>query len=153
MNNHTREIVHSSKSVEWPTPQDLFDRLNAIYHFQLDPCSTDENTKCGNHFTIADNGLMQKWHPFKSVFMNPPYGAREIPKWIQKAYEESCEGCVVVCLIPARTDTRWFHDYCLKYGKVEFIRGRLTFMGSENPAPFPSAIVVFENQKQRTEMK
>ena len=73
--------------------------------------------------------------------MNPPYG-REIGKWMRKAYESSLYGATVVCLVPARTDTAWWHDYAMK-GEVEFVRGRLKFGGSKASAPFPSAIVTF----------
>ncbi len=137
------DLMFSSKSNEWTTPQDLFDRLNAIYNFNLDPASTDDNAKCEKHFTEADDGLQQNWGGY-SVFCNPPYG-KEIPKWVKKAYEESRKpGTKVVMLIPARTDTAWFHDYCAK-GKIEFLRGRLKFGGSKNSAPFPSMIVEFSS--------
>ena len=137
------DLMFSSKSNEWTTPQDLFDRLNAIYNFNLDPASTDDNAKCEKHFTEADDGLQQNWGGY-SVFCNPPYG-KEIPKWVKKAYEESRKpGTKVVMLIPARTDTAWFHDYCVK-GKIEFLRGRLKFGGSKNSAPFPSMIVEFSS--------
>lgn len=77
---------------------------------------------------------------------NPPYG-RQIGKWVEKAVKEVKRGVpLVVMLLPARTDTKWFHDYCLPYGKIEFLRGRLKFGGCENPAPFPSMIVVFEKR-------
>lgn len=137
------DLMFSSKSNEWTTPQDLFDRLNVIYNFNLDPASTDDNAKCEKHFTEADDGLQQNWGGY-SVFCNPPYG-KEIPKWVKKAYEESRKpGTKVVMLIPARTDTAWFHDYCVK-GKIEFLRGRLKFGGSKNSAPFPSMIVEFSS--------
>ena len=108
----------------------------------LDPYSTHENAKCKNHYTISDNGLKQDWTT-EIVFMNPPYG-REIKEWVGKAYYESIKGAVVVCLLPARTDTRWWHYYCMK-GEIRLIRSRLKFSGSKNSAPFPSAIVIFRN--------
>jgi len=87
------------------------------------------------------------------VFMNPPYG-REISKWVRKAYEESLKGVVVVCLVPARTDTRWWWDYCMK-GEIRFIKGGLKFRGRNkeglivnNSATFPSAVVIFNNGKR-----
>lgn len=145
--------MFSSKSNEWETPQDLFDKLNEFYHFNLDPASTDDNAKCDNHYTIEDDGL-SKDRGGCNVFVNPPYG-REIGKWVKKAYEESKKpNTKVVMLIPARTDTTWFHDYCLK-GKLMFLRGRLKFVNKAFPsyredgdfkvssAPFPSMIVVF----------
>ena len=133
--------VHfSSKSVEWPTPQGVFDDLNQEFNFTLDPCSTHENAKCAKHYTNEDDGLNQDWSQ-DSVFMNPPYG-RVISNWMQKAYESSQAGATVVCLVPARTDTRWFQDYALN-GKIHFVKGRLKFGDAKNGAPFPSAIVVF----------
>ena len=75
-------------------------------------------------------------------WMNPPYG-RTIGNWMKKAYESSLEGATVVCLVPARTDTGWWHNYAMK-GDIEFIKGRLKFGGSKNSAPFPSAVVVFK---------
>lgn len=139
--------MFSSASNEWTTPQDLFDRLNTIYHFNLDAASTDANAKCQNHFTESADCLSQDWGGY-TVWLNPPYG-RELPKWVEKAYWESRKpNTTVVMLIPARTDTRWFHDYCV-HGKIDFIRGRLKFGGSKWNAPFPSMIVVFENQEPR----
>lgn len=130
----------TSSTPEWSTPQDLFDKLNSKYKFTLDPCSTDENAKCEKHFTIGENGLSRDWS--KDVtFMNPPYG-RQIYAWVKKAYETAIEGGAVVCLLPARTDTKWFHEFCTK-GNIEFIKGRLKFGGQKNPAPFPSMIVIF----------
>lgn len=137
--------VHfSSKTDLWATPQDTFGKLHAEFNFTLDPCATAKNAKCDRYFSQRQDGLKQPWHPH-TVFMNPPYG-RAIGHWIKKAYEESQKGCTVVCLLPARTDTRWFHDYCRK-GKIRFIRGRLKFGGSKNNAPFPSMIVVFSRDE------
>jgi phage N-6-adenine-methyltransferase len=134
--------VHfSSKSNEWETPQSLFDELNAKYNFTLDPCSTHENAKCKKHFTMEEDGLKQSWAG-EVVFMNPPYGS-EIKHWIKKAYEESLLGGVIVCLIPARTDTKYWHKYIFPYANIEFLEGRLKFGESKNSAPFPSAIVIF----------
>ena len=138
------DVMFSSKTPEWTTPQDLFDRLNEKYHFNLDPASTDENAKCRNHYTLSDDGLTKSWGVY-TVFCNPPYG-REIGKWVEKAYNESIKpNTIVVMLLPARTDTKWFHNYCVK-GKIEFIKGRLKFGGCKNSAPFPSMIVVFKNK-------
>ncbi|MDU0422519.1 DNA N-6-adenine-methyltransferase [Staphylococcus haemolyticus] len=136
--------VHfSSKSNEWTTPQYLFDELNDEFNFTLDPCATDENAKCSKYFTIEDDGLSKDWSN-DVVFMNPPYG-REIKKWIKKAYEESLNGATVVCLIPARTDTTYWHDFIFdKADDIKFLKGRLKFGNSKNSAPFPSAIVVYK---------
>ena len=133
----------SSLSNEWTTPKDLFDRLNDEFGFTLDPCSTHENAKCEHHYTINENGLLQDWQG--TVFMNPPYG-REIGKWIKKAYDESQKGATVVCLIPSRTDTAYWHDYVMK-GEIRFMRGRIYFSDGARPAPFPSAIVIFRGAK------
>ena len=129
----------SSNTCEWETPQLFFDALNAEYHFDVDVCATENNAKCERYYSKEQDGLSQQW---KGVcWMNPPYG-REIGKWMRKAYESSLYGATVVCLVPARTDTAWWHDYAMK-GEVEFVRGRLKFGGSKANAPFPSAIVTF----------
>jgi phage N-6-adenine-methyltransferase len=130
----------SSATPEWATPQEFFDKLNLQYGFDLDVCATPENAKCARFFTMADDGLVQDWRGV--VWMNPPYG-RQIGKWVRKAYESAQAGATVVCLLPARTDTAWWHDCCEK-GAYWFVRGRLKFGGSKNSAPFPSAVVVFE---------
>ena len=131
--------LFSSAKDDWETPQWLFEKYDAIYHFTLDAASSDDNAKVANHYTARDNGLSQKWGG--TVWLNPPYG-RQIGKWVKKAYEESKDGATVVCLLPSRTDTKWFHEYCIK-GEITFIQGRLKFGNSKNSAPFPSMIVVF----------
>ena len=137
--------VHfSSKTDMWATPQKFFDKYNEEYHFTLDPCATTANAKCPLYFTEVDDGLKQNWEG--SVWMNPPYG-REIIKWMKKAYESSLQGATVVCLVPSRTDTKWWHEYAMK-GEIEFIRGRLKFGDAKNSAPFPSAVVVFKGVKE-----
>jgi phage N-6-adenine-methyltransferase len=136
--------VHfSSESNEWATPAELFDSLDREFEFTLDPCSTDENAKCARHFTAEYDGLAQDWSQDR-VFMNPPYG-RQIGRWMAKAYQESRRGATVACLIPARTDTSYWHDYAMK-GEIRFLRGRQYFIradGKTGRAPFPSAVVVF----------
>ncbi len=136
----TSSVHFSSATDEWPTPQDFFDRLNAEFGFTLDPCCTHESAKCAKHFTKAEDGLTRSWTG-EVVFMNPPYG-HEIGKWMKKAHDEAQAGARVVCLVPARTDTKWWHDYAMK-GDIRFIRGRLKFGGHTNSAPFPSAVIVF----------
>ena len=132
-----------SKSSEWATPQDLFDELDQEFNFTLDPCATHENHKCGRYYTRAEDGLTQSWSG-ERVFMNPPYG-NEISLWVAKAYTESLQGALVVCLIPSRTDTRYWHDYVMKADEIRFIEGRLRFIGkATESAPFPSAIVIFQ---------
>jgi phage N-6-adenine-methyltransferase len=133
------DLMFSSKSDSWETPQSLFNELNQEFHFTLDVCATNENTKCNIWFTPWLDGLDQDWKG--TCWMNPPYG-REIGNWVKKAYESSLRGATVVCLLPSRTDTKWWHDYCMK-GEIRFIKGRLKFSGCKNAAPFPSAIVIF----------
>jgi phage N-6-adenine-methyltransferase len=138
--------VHFSSATDlWATPQDFFDKHNAIYGFTLDVCATADNAKCARYFTEADDGLAQPWHGV--CWMNPPYG-RTIGQWMKKAYESSLTGATVVCLVPSRTDTRWWHDYAMK-GQIEFIRGRLKFGDAKNSAPFPSALVIFNKGKSK----
>jgi phage N-6-adenine-methyltransferase len=132
--------MFSSESNEHATPQDFFDQLNKEFNFTLDVAATEENAKCKRFFTLAEDGLSQDWSA-DVCWMNPPYG-REIGKWIEKAYNESLKGATVVCLIPARTDTKYFHDFCFK-GEIRFLRGRLKFGGSSNSARFPSTVVIF----------
>lgn len=136
------EALLSSKTGEWSTPQDFFDRLDWKYHFTLDAAATPENAKCARFFTAEDDGLSKNWGG-QIVFCNPPYG-REIGRWVRKGYEEA-KAAVVVMLLPARTDTRWFHDYCMK-GKITFLRGRLKFGGAKDAAPFPSMLVEFDRR-------
>lgn len=133
--------VHfSSKTDLWATPQDFFDALNAEFNFDVDVCATAENAKCIKYFTAQQDGLKQDWNGV--CWMNPPYG-RVIGNWVKKAYVSAQNGATVVCLLPARTDTKWWHDYCMK-GSVRFIRGRLKFGCNKNSAPFPSAVVIFK---------
>ena len=135
-----------SNRLDWGTPNEIFEPLDKEFGFTLDPCATPENAKCEKFYTPDDDGLSRSWAD-EVVFMNPPYG-REIGKWIKKAYEESCQS-VVVCLIPSRTDTAWWHDYCMKADEIRFLRGRVRFVGGSSSAPFPSAIVVFRPSRFR----
>lgn len=135
--------MFSSETGMWATPQSFFDSVNEIYNFSLDVCATSENTKCVNYFSPDVDGLSQKWSGV--CWMNPPYG-RGISKWIKKASDETTKGnCIVVALLPARTDTKWFHNYIYKKDSIsiEFIKGRLKFGGAKNAAPFPSMLVIF----------
>lgn len=143
MNKATQVTLFSSKTGEWSTPQDFFDKLNWRFGpFDLDPCAITHNTKCANFFTEVEDGLTKSWQSH-TVFVNPPYGTG-IDKWIKKGYEEAQDpDTKVVMLIPARTDTRYWHDYVMKAESVFFIKGRLKFGDSNNSAPFPSAVVVF----------
>jgi phage N-6-adenine-methyltransferase len=139
----TLEVMGSSRSDEWPTDPTFFAKLAREFGpFDLDPCATVESAKCLRYFTRAENGLDQEWRG--RVFMNPPYG-RTIGSWMRKAWEASQTTAeLVVCLVPARTDTRWWHDWATR-GEVRFLRGRLRFGNCRHPAPFPSAVVVFRN--------
>ncbi len=141
----------SSKTDEWQTDPAVFAALEAQYGpFDLDPCATAENAKCRSFFTRDDDGLAQSWDG--RVFMNPPYG-RELGRWMRKAWEATRNGCeLVVCLVPARTDTAWWHDYAAQ-GEVRFLRGRLKFGDCANPAPFPSAVVLFRNAEAVTKRR
>lgn len=123
----------------WATPQDFFDKLNAVFNFDLDVCALPENAKCELFFSPEQNGLKQEWTG--TCWMNPPYG-REIIDWVEKAAYTAEQGHTVVALVPVRTDARWFQDYCLGR-EIHFIRGRLKFGGSSSNAPFGCCVVVF----------
>lgn len=175
MKNETSEnqkikVHFSSKSNEWATPDLLFQKYNEKFNFTLDAAATAENAKCAKFYTEAENGLAQDWSG-ETVWLNPPYG-RQIGKWIRKAYEESLKGVTVVCLIPARTDTSYWHDFIFKgKAEIEYLRGRVKFgspeywawfweqefidgkknklfkkYGKKTGAPFPSAIVIYGKQ-------
>lgn len=137
------EGLFTSNTNEWATPIAFFDALDKEFHFDLDPCATDENHKCPRYFTREQNGLAQDWGGAR-VFCNPPYG-RHIGEWVKKCAEESRKpDTLCVMLIPARTDTAYFHDYIYnKAREIRFIRGRLHFNESKAGAPFPSMVVVF----------
>lgn len=143
MDKNAQNTMFSSKSNDWATPQGFYDKLNKTFGpFTLDPCSNGQNNKTDNYFTQEQDGLSQDWSGNK-VFMNPPYG-RSIKDWLRKAYMEGQKpNTTVVCLIPARTDTKYWHDYVMKAQAVYFVKGRLKFGDSNNSAPFPSAVIVF----------
>lgn len=140
MNN---DLMFSSKTDLWATPQDFFDALDKEFRFETDVCALPENAKCAHYFTPVQDGLAQEWTGV--CWCNPPYG-RKIGDWVKKAAESAKAGAVVVMLLPARTDTRWFHDYI--YGKAEtrFVKGRLKFGDATESAPFPSMVVVFRKE-------
>ena len=141
-----KKVMFSSKSDNWATPQDFYDELNKRFNFELDPCADAENHKCPIYYTKEQDGLQQDWGRYRT-YVNPPYG-REIGKWVEKAYETNKEhGNLIVMLLPARTDTRWFHNFIYKKAEIEFIKGRLKFGNSKDSAPFPSMIVIFEEGK------
>lgn len=152
------EVHYSSERADWETPQRLFDQLDYEFRFTLDAAASDADTKVpGRYYTIRDNALVQNWaedaHLFGlglagAVWCNPPYG-RVIGAFVRKGWEESQKGVTVVMLLPARTDTSWWHDYVMKADEVRLIRGRLRFVGAENCAPFPSCVVVFRPDDER----
>jgi len=150
--------IHTScKSAEWETPPEFFAKYAERFNFDIDVCATDENAVLPEYWTKDDDALSKTWHP-KTCWMNPPYG-REIAKFVKKAWEESQKGATVVCLVPARPDTAWWHDYAMK-GDIEFIRGRLKFVNrtfpswradgnfKKSPACFPSAVIIFQQNDQ-----
>ena len=136
--------MRTSATPEWATPSALFDTYDAEFGFDLDVCATSQNAKCRQFFDKETDGLAQTWAP-RTCWMNPPYG-REIGKWVAKARRESEAGATVVCLLPARTDTAWWHDNCF-HGEIRFLRGRVHF-NDKGPAPFPSAVVIFRPRKK-----
>lgn len=138
----------TSDKDDWETPQALFDELNAEYHFELDAAASDNNHKLDRYYTSQDNALLQKWGG--NTFVNPPYG-RHIGDWVAKAYQESIRDDTrsIVMLIPARTDTRYWHKYIFPHADIKFLKGRLKFEVdgvAGGSAPFPSAIVVFRGK-------
>ena len=138
--------MFSSQSNEWSTPQDFYDKLNQEFKFTLDRCATDSNHKCKKYYTLSDDGLKQSWAG-ETVFCNPPYG-RELKKWVEKCYRENLEnGVTIAMLIPARTDTSYFHDFIHNKSEIRFVRGRLKFGDSKNSAPFPSMVVIFKSRR------
>jgi phage N-6-adenine-methyltransferase len=139
------ELFTSCKDLTWATPQEWYDYLNLEFGFTLDPCCTKRTAKCARFYTPEDDGLSKSWAE-ERVFMNPPYG-REIPNWMRKAYLEARDnGALVVCLVPARVDTNWWHNYAAKASDIRFPKGRIKFVGADgqqDSAPFPVAIVIF----------
>ena len=143
MNN---DLMFSSEDMTWETPMHLFNSMDKEFNFTLDPCCVEKTAKCDKFFTPKENGLIQDWS--KDVcFVNPPYG-REITHWVEKSYLEHLKGATVVMLIPARTDTKWFHNWIYNKAEIRFIKGRIKFLTNgkiKDSAPFPSMIVIFKN--------
>lgn len=168
------DVMFSSKLDSWATPQDFFNKLNEVYNFDIDVCAAEDTAKCERYFTKENSCLDKDWGAGNVCFMNPPYG-RQIGVFVKNAYDQSLKGVKTVCLLPARTDTKWFHDYCVK-GEIQFLKGRLKFgtdeywqwiweqeflpdkngklkknslygkIGIKNSAPFPSMVVIFKNK-------
>ena len=146
MTDRQMDVMFSSATDIWETPQDFFDAVAMEFHFTTDVCALPENAKCKKYYSPTDDGLSQEWEGV--CWMNPPYG-HQIGKWVKKAYESAKNGVVVVGLLPARTDTAWFHDYIYNKAEIRFIRGRLKFGNSKNSAPFPSMLVVWRRQTEK----
>lgn len=137
--DHKWAVQVSSNKEDYPTPIELFKKYDDEFHFNLDPCASPANAKCDRFFTYHDNGLAQDWGK-AIVWMNPPYN--DMLRWMNKAYLASRSGATVVCLVPSRTSTQWWHKYAIK-GEIRFIEGRITFEGQTHNAPFCSSIVIF----------
>lgn len=133
--------LFTSDRHDWETPPDFFAELDAEFHFEIDVCALPHNAKCATFYTPQDDGLQRPWAP-RVCWMNPPYG-REIGAWVAKALGEAQHGATVVGLLPARTDTAWFHDYVHGHAEIRFVRGRIRFVGGASCAPFPSMIAIW----------
>lgn len=133
-------VILRSTSEEWETPMEVFNPLNKEFCFETDLAALPHNAKCGKFFTPVMDALKQEWQGI--CWMNPPYGS-QLRQWMRKACESAARGATIVCLVPARTDTLWWHDYVLPHAEVRYLRGRLKFSGASNSATFPSAIVIF----------
>ena len=131
----------SSLSIERETPIDLFNLLDKEFHFTLDPCATPKNTKCIKFYTKEQNGLIQDWSK-EVVFCNPPYG-KGMTDWIKKSITESSLGATIVVLIPARTNTNWWNNLCMKADEIRFITGRPKFENMKHGLPFPLVLLIF----------
>ena len=133
------KVHFSSETIYWETPRAFFEKINEEFEFRLDVCANTQNAKCFRFFSEEDNGLLQEWKG--TCWMNPPYDNKK--NWVIKAYNESVKNkCVVVCLIPARTNTNWWHEYCQK-GEIRFVKGRPKFEGMTHGLPQPLAVVIF----------
>lgn len=139
----------SSKKMDWCTPADFFAELDKEFNFVLDPAATAKSAKCALYYTPETDGLSQSWDVGGAVFCNPPYG-REIGKWVAKAHAEAAKGVTVVMLIPARTDTAYFHEHIYGQAEIRFVKGRLHFEDEDgtagDAAPFPSMVVIYNGR-------
>jgi site-specific DNA-methyltransferase (adenine-specific) len=146
MDEQTQQTLFSSDSGEWETPGDLFMELDNEFDFVLDAAATEQNTKCPDFISPEEDALKQSWQAGGAVWLNPPYG-RGIDKWVKKSWEESQKGSIVVVLLPARTDTKWFHEFVYGRAEIRFIKGRIRFLDGERrarcPAPFPSMLAIY----------
>ena len=148
-----KDVHFSTGKDDWETPPELFEKLNQEFRFTLDPCCTEKSAKCKRYYTKEQDGLAQSWEG-ETVFCNPPYSpkTRNNPgqvAWIKKAYEESKKpNTTVVMLIPARTDTKAFHQYIYNRSEIRFLPGRIKFVGAKFNAPFPSMVVIFRKKEE-----
>lgn len=141
------KVLFSSTTDEWETPQDFFDRLNDEFHFGLDAAATQFNRKCLHYIPEKSDALTVPWNEItdQPIWLNPPYS--KIAAFLKKAYDESQLGSAVVCLIPSRTDTKYWHAHVMQAAEIRFVKGRLRFGMSKNSAPFPSCVVVFQPKR------
>lgn len=143
--SHTFAVMASSERMDWPTSSGDFAELDREFHFTLDAAASSHNAKVNRFFTEVDEGLMRSWAG-ERVFVNPPYG-RQLPRWIEKCWNESGHAELIVALIPARVDTSYWHDYIFGHAEIRFLRGRMRFEGAENSCPFPIAVVVWRKSE------
>lgn len=157
MNTETQKTMFSSASDEWSTPQWLFDRVNDVFNFDFDAAATAKNTKTKKWMGLDRyDALKRGWPGYLKFWLNPPYSRGLQSKFIERAYwytKFSSNTNLVVALIPARTDTKLFHEYCFKANYILFLQGRLKFGDSKNSAPFPSCLVFFGDVKEKDVMK
>lgn len=132
---------------DWETPADLFDTVNAEFKFTLDVAASKSNCKVQRFISEEQDAMTLAWGR-ETCWLNPPYGkGHRLSAWVEKAYHESLKGATTVMLIPARTNTNWFHDLCLKHGDVRFVRGRPKFGGADHGLPQPLCFVIFRGAK------
>lgn len=134
-----------SSKTEWKTPASIFDPLNAEFGFTVDVAASQENAMCGDFITKDENGLSTPWRGV--CWCNPPYG-RDIQKWVKKAVVETWNHITTVMLIPVRSNTMWWHELCIPFGEIRFVRGRPRFGGADQGLPWPLAVIVFRGKPQ-----
>ena len=140
----TTGLMGESRTIQWGTPKELFDKLDGEFHFTLDVCASDGMQMCERYFNPEMDGLSQEWGGGELCWMNPPYG-EDIIKWVRKAAQSPA---ITVALLPARTDTRWYQDWVQPYAsEIRFIRGRVRFKGASTGAPFPSVIAIYNTPR------
>jgi len=139
-----RKNIFKSKSTEYETPNEIFDPLKKEFDLKVDVCATKENTKCNIYFTKQEDAFTREWHKYGNCWMNPPWG-KDLKKWVKKAFEESQKGITVVCLLPVRSNTNWWHDYCMK-GEIRFLKGEIKFCGMDRGLWLPCSIVIFDGE-------